>query len=96
MQPLFIAAIDFGTTFTGLAFASCLSGDHKVVLYRWDGYEGLEIKAPTAVLFHPNGEFAAFGFEAVSEYYDKDDKEKLDCYFFKNFKMELHQKKVIS
>ena len=94
MQPSFVAAIDFGTTFTGLAFASYPHGKHNVALNKWNGHEGVEVKAPTAVLFHSSGEFASFGFEAVREYYEKGDREKLDCYFFKHFKMELHQKPV--
>ena len=94
MQPSFVAAIDFGTTFTGLAFAPYPHGKQDVTLYIWDSNKGIEVKAPTTVLFHSSGKFASFGFEAVRDYYEKSDQEKLDCYFFQNFKMELQQKPV--
>ena len=94
MQPSFVAAIDFGSTFTRLAFAPYPHGKHRVAIYKWNGIEGVEAQAPTTVLFHSSGKFASFGFDAVRDYYEKSNQEKVDCYFFKNFKMELQQKPV--
>ncbi|KAK3099585.1 hypothetical protein FSP39_006557 [Pinctada imbricata] len=56
----------------------------------------MAVKAPTSVLFSPDGTFKAFGFEA-EEFFSDDTKEDRDqYYFFKNFKMILYKDKEIS
>jgi len=93
-NPLFCAAIDFGTTFTGLAFAEWGKGKTVAISWEHDGLEGIDIKAPTAVLFDSGRNFLAFGFEAVKRYSRMNDKQKSDCNYFERFKMELHHKEV--
>lgn len=52
-------------------------------------------KAPTAVLFDPDGKFEAFGFEADEKYSNLVDEESSDgWYYFQNFKMELYKQAV--
>ena len=63
------------------------NGDH-------DGPQGVELKAPTAVLFDAGRNFVAFGFDAVKKYSRMNDKQKNDCYYFERFKMELHHQEV--
>ena len=94
MNPLFCAAIDFGTTYTGLAFAEW--GKEKYVTATWehDGPKGIELKTPTAVLFDSGRSFIAFGFDAVKKYSKMNDIQKNDCYYFERFKMELHKQEV--
>ena len=93
-QPKFCAAIDFGTTYTGLGFAEW--GTEKYIVSTWslDGLQGVELKAPTVVLFDAGRNFEAFGFDAVKKYSRKSDKQKQDCYYFERFKMELHHQEV--
>ena len=96
MEPSFIVAIDFGTTFTGLAWSSYpYDQDEGIQLWRWTKLNGgKEIKTPTAVLFDEREQFLAFGFEAVDQYIELDDHEKNNYYFFLHFKMELHKERV--
>ena len=93
-HPLFCAAIDFGTTYTGLAFAEWNS--KKVVACTWeqDTPHGVEMKAPTAVLFDPGKDFSAFGHDAVKKYSRMNERNNNDWYYFERFKMELHQQEV--
>ncbi|KAL3885516.1 hypothetical protein ACJMK2_025569 [Sinanodonta woodiana] len=93
-SKLLVAAIDFGTTFSG--WACSFSHEYekeptKVYVKQWTkGY--LSQKAPTSVLIKPDGKtFEAFGYEAEDKYAElaeKEDHEK--WYFFRRFKMHLH------
>ena len=91
---LYCAAIDFGTTFTGLGFGDRKNNTTFLNVWGKGGPKGVEVKAPTTVLFNPHGIFDAFGFDAVKKYGKMNDKQKWDCYYFERFKMELHQEKV--
>ncbi|CAC5406526.1 unnamed protein product [Mytilus coruscus] len=65
-----VAAIDFGTTYSG--FAYCKHSDYRnnpanpsIYCHTWnDGASHIREKAPTCVLFKPDGTFHSFGFEA--------------------------------
>jgi len=94
---LLVAAIDFGTTFSGYAYsfkndpmkiqtnASWIAGTEKL----------LSLKTPTCVLLNPSKEFDSFGFEAENKFVNlADDNEHGGWMLFQKFKMILHNKEV--
>lgn len=96
-ERLFVAAIDFGTTYSGYAFSfrhdfekdpSKINANQTWVA----GHRNLfSLKAPTCVLLHPDKTFHSFGYEAEDKYTELfQDDEHEDWYFFKRFKMTLH------
>ncbi|CAC5426221.1 unnamed protein product [Mytilus coruscus] len=97
---LLVAAIDFGTTYSGYA---CLfkdqfdqyQGDNtKIHCPTWERDGGMTHKAPTSVLFRPNKTFHSFGFEAEKYYHDNSASiDFKEWYFFKHFKMKLYTDK---
>lgn len=90
-QKLIVAAIDFGTTFSGYAF-SFRDNWAKVFTNNWQGGSLLSHKAPTVLLLNSKAEFVAFGFDAEDQYATL-----AECgahknhYLFQRFKMILHQ-----
>lgn len=106
-ESLMVAAIDFGTTFSGYAFA--IRNDYKVDPTRVNGsvwqtgsQPGLSLKTPTCVLFDPDQHFVAFGGEAEDRYTEianedeqNDNSELTRWYFFRRFKMQLYDKQEI-
>ncbi|XP_052064446.1 heat shock 70 kDa protein 12A-like isoform X1 [Mytilus californianus] len=90
---LMVAAIDFGTTFSG--FAHCMRADMtKIYCHDWKSTYGITNKAPTSVLFKPDMTFDSFGYEAEKKYYEPEEYGDLSkWYFFKNFKMILYEYK---
>ncbi|XP_071124900.1 heat shock 70 kDa protein 12B-like [Mytilus edulis] len=96
-DPLLVAAIDFGTTFSGYAFA--FKGDFKEDPLKISGYTwtlgstaGLSLKTPTCVLFDHNGDFHSFGAEAEEKYTTlAEDEAHENWYFFRRFKMQLYR-----
>ncbi|XP_053383654.1 heat shock 70 kDa protein 12A-like isoform X2 [Mercenaria mercenaria] len=101
---LVVAAIDFGTTFTGFA----LSFSHnptQIITSTWtaENVRTPTEKAPTCVLLSPDKEFVAFGYDAEERYRTLmlEDKESGDTsnakshYFFERFKMKLYQTKKL-
>lgn len=98
---LLVAAIDFGTTYSGYAFS--LKHDYQAdpakisVNQNWvaGSMALVSLKAPTVVLFNEKKEFQSFGYEAENEYSELAlDGEHQHFYFFSRFKMRLHDKKV--
>lgn len=91
---LIVAAIDFGTTYSGYAY-SFDSEWTKVLLNKWEGGNLASYKAPTALLLNPDKSFNSFGYEAEKTYAniaEEDDDEGRSCkeyYFFHRFKMML-------
>ena len=97
---LLVAAIDFGTTYSGYAFSfkdeyqkdptkvstpNLTSGSHNLV----------SLKTPTVVLFEPNRKFYAFGHKAEDKYSElADDNQLQEWYYFRRFKMTLFDKQV--
>lgn len=95
-RKLFVAAIDFGTTYPGYAF-SATSDWSKVLTSNWTGGKVVTLKTPTALLLNSDKEFQAFGYEAEDQYLDlARDEEHEDYYFFHRFKMILHSEKASS
>ncbi|XP_071127599.1 heat shock 70 kDa protein 12A-like [Mytilus edulis] len=98
---LFVAAFDFGTTYSGYAFSLRTAPD-SIYTCNWENNNVLYRKAPTSILLNKNKDFVAFGFEAERKYIaslenddwdsDDSDQETTDEYrYFKWFKMKLHK-----
>ncbi|KAH3842748.1 hypothetical protein DPMN_116252 [Dreissena polymorpha] len=94
---IMVAAIDFGTTYSGYAFS--LKSDYdtdptKIFLNQgWiaGGASICTYKAPTVALFDNNKQFKSFGYEAEDAYSELAlDNEHEDWYYFSRFKMRLH------
>ncbi|KAL3878558.1 hypothetical protein ACJMK2_030895 [Sinanodonta woodiana] len=99
MRPcLLVAAIDFGTTYSGYAFSFRSEYDKdpcKIYTNVWNaGSRGLaSLKAPTCALFDPHKRFHSFGYEAEDKYADLAADDEADgWYFFRRFKMTLYDK----
>ena len=95
---LVVAAIDFGTTFSGYAFS--FNHDYETdptkvsVNTSWvAGTAGLmSLKTPTILLLDNSKKFVAFGYEAEEQYSDIAAEEKhKEYYYFRRFKMLLHK-----
>ena len=101
-RKLMVAAVDFGTTYSGYAFSFC--HDHiseanpdKIYLCNWvnEGGSHMYAKTPTCLLLDPDGNLHSFGIAAMEKYSSlADDNEQHDWYFFWQFKMVLHQEEV--
>ena len=93
-----VAAIDFGTCNTRLAFG--IKGPGKVDIRLVDNWEnapaGGSQMVPTCILFNSKREIVAYGWEAEEIFREYGDKEREESFLFRNFKMTLHQKKVHS
>ena len=92
-----VAAIDFGTCNTKMAFAHTpltRSVDAQVVVM--DAWENAPaaVMAPTTILIDHTGEVAAYGYEAEEKFRALPAAQAKISYLFKNFKMTLHQKEV--
>ncbi|XP_060080309.1 heat shock 70 kDa protein 12A-like [Ylistrum balloti] len=96
-QILAVAAIDFGTTFSGMAYSfvadykrSPLQIEAKV----WQSTRGSGVmshKTPTCLLLRSDQTFEAFGYEAEDQYAELAEENAHYGYrYFKNFKMILH------
>lgn len=91
---LIVAAIDFGTTYSGYAY-SFKSNWTKVFMNKWEGGQLTSHKAPTALLLNPDKSFNSFGYEAEKIYGDiatngdDEGQSSQEYYFFHRFKMML-------
>lgn len=98
---LLVAAIDFGTTYSGYAFSTrhdFLRDPTNTFLKQWvDPTSSMMYnKTSTCILFHKDKKFNKFGFEAEAKYMDLIlDKEQKDWFFFRRFKMSLYEIQVI-
>ena len=95
-KPKVVVAIDFGTTYSGYAYASIDKPDDIHLMRRSSGsHLGLQsYKLPTVLLLRENGDFHSFGYEARETYADMDETESLKYLYFEKFKMELHSRRV--
>ena len=93
-----MAAIDFGTTYSGYAFSfkSDFEKDPTNVQGKnWQAKSSGSLKAPTCILLKPDQSFEAFGYEAEDRYAElAQDEEHYDYYYFRRFKMELYRPEV--
>ena len=100
MSSLLVAAIDFGSTFSGYAFSFLHDYKRdplKISTNSWSAGVGqlMTAKTSTCVLFDSAQKFHSFGFEAEEKYSNLalDDKHH-DWYYFRRFKMMLYDKMV--
>lgn len=93
-----VAAIDFGTTYSGYAYAFTKdpSNIHIMNQRSMRTRRGYGTQQPTALLLKERGEFHSFGYEAQEYYHDLDEKEATKWLYFEKFKMELHSRQVRS
>ncbi|WAQ98321.1 HS12B-like protein [Mya arenaria] len=103
VQTIIVAAIDFGSAFSGFAFA--VRGDLKtdsenLKISTGTGFGGGKLishKTPTVLLLNPDKSFAAFGYAAEEKYKTlcEDAKERerstlKSYYYFRRLKMRLY------
>jgi hypothetical protein len=95
-QHFVVAAIDFGTTYSGYAFAFTRDADSIHMMRKWEGGDPgvTNMKTPTTLLLKPNGEFHSFGFGARDFYHDLEETEAKKWFYFEKFKMTLHSNQV--
>jgi hypothetical protein len=97
---LLVAAIDFGTTFSGYAFSFRHDFEQdptKIQVNSWNAGAAnlISFKAPTCLLLRPNRKLESFGYEAETKYSDLAmDDQHGDWYYFRRFKLRLHENKV--
>ncbi|KAL3879884.1 hypothetical protein ACJMK2_032160 [Sinanodonta woodiana] len=98
-KTMLVAAIDFGTTYSGWAFSFKHEYDTdptKIAARQWYGGQMTSMKAPTTVLIQPDAKtFDSFGYEAETKYSElvsQDNNEHKRWYYFRRFKMLLHGK----
>ncbi|KAL5012116.1 hypothetical protein ScPMuIL_010667 [Solemya velum] len=95
---LLVAAIDFGTTYSGYAFSFKHENERdpmKISANNWGAFSGgpASLKTPTTVLLTPDEQFFAFGYEAEDKYAELAlDEEHEDWFYFRRFKMMLFEK----
>ncbi|CAG2202370.1 unnamed protein product [Mytilus edulis] len=98
---LMVAALDFGTTYSGYAF-SMRSDFLKQPLdiqanpvWKAGSQKFMSLKTPTCLLLDSKQEFVAFGFDAEDQWTDLlYEEEHEEYYFFERFKMNLHNNKA--
>lgn len=99
-EPLMVAAIDLGTTFSSYAFATrgeFKDDPTKISSYAWytGSQPGLSLKTPTCILFDKVKNFFAFGAEAEDKYTElAQEEDHIHWSFFRRFKMQLYDKQV--
>lgn len=100
---MFLAAIDFGSTFSGYAYSILNDYDEDplkiTTTQKWKSMDGkITAKTPTAILFQPDKTFHSFGYQAISNYsellLETDEEDLRSWYFFQNFKMLLYNEPV--
>ncbi|XP_021373556.1 heat shock 70 kDa protein 12B-like [Mizuhopecten yessoensis] len=101
-KHLLVAAIDFGTTYSGYAFSFLHDYQRdplKISANNWTAGSGglISLKTSTCVLFKPNGDVHSFGFEAEDKYSDLSlDGEQDGWHYFRRFKMKLYENKCLN
>ncbi|XP_061164556.1 heat shock 70 kDa protein 12B-like [Saccostrea echinata] len=100
-SKMLVAAMDFGTTYSGYAFKFRHEATKKMYIKSWHKEAGSSClpseKAPTCVLLRANGEFKSFGYQAENEYSDiASEGLEEDWHFFRHFKMLLHNQEGLS
>ena len=96
-----VAAIDFGTTYSGYAFSTISNFKldplkiHANQAWNAGGRQLLSLKTPTCLLLDGGKQIVSFGYEAENDYAELalEDKHH-DHYYFSRFKMRLYNDKV--
>ncbi|KAK3102458.1 hypothetical protein FSP39_011510 [Pinctada imbricata] len=95
---LLVAAIDFGTTYSGYAFSTrhqFATERERIFAFQWASSVGRLIspKTPTCALFKPDKSLDSCGFRAEERYAElASDNSHRNWYFFKRIKMKMYQK----
>ena len=94
-EPAVVAAIDFGTSNTKLAFGVDANED-PITFTEWECAPGgdLVTMAPTTILLDETGEVVAYGWDAEQRYGTLEPVDRKSHRLFKHFKMKLHEEKV--
>lgn len=92
-----VAAIDFGTTYSGYAYAFTTQPDNIHLMRRTDSNQpGVSnYKVPCILLLKENGELDSFGNEARERYYDMDEEKARNYFYLEKFKLALHFSEVV-
>jgi hypothetical protein len=100
---LVVAAIDFGTTYSGYAFSfkNDYNENPTKVFAQTTWIAGsaalISLKTPTVLLLNKDKTFNAFGYEAENEYCRlAQNGHHKDYYYFRRFKMMLYNSMVLS
>lgn len=98
---LVVAALDFGTTYSGYAFSMKETFKSEPLNIKanqaWNsgGKQFMSLKTPTCILLDAKKDFVSFGYDAENKYADiLMDEEQDKFYYFHRFKMNLHNNKV--
>lgn len=92
-----VVAIDFGTTYSGYAYAFTSEPDAIFVMNPRGVQSGIKYggsQQPTVLLLTQDEKFHSFGYEAQEYYRDVDERESVEMLYFEKFKMELHSIEV--
>ncbi|XP_076112306.1 heat shock 70 kDa protein 12A-like isoform X1 [Mytilus galloprovincialis] len=97
-NTLLVAAIDFGTTYSGYAFSTRISFKKDKLdikanqVWNAGSKQLLSLKTPTCILLRKNLEIVSFGYQAENDYAAVvTDETEDDYYFFQQFKMKLYR-----
>jgi hypothetical protein len=92
-----VVAIDFGTTYSGYAYAFRRKPDEIHLMRRKEAGQvgGPSHKIPTILLMDEREQFHAFGYDARDTYHDMTEEESQRWLYFEKFKMELHSRKEL-
>jgi hypothetical protein len=94
-EKLLVAAIDFGSTYSGYAFSfkdDFQTNPLKIYTNNWSAEQsgGISYKAPTTVLLKPDQTFHSFGYDAEDKYAALTEADEHEgWYYFSRFKMKL-------
>ncbi|KAK3577017.1 hypothetical protein CHS0354_003080 [Potamilus streckersoni] len=92
-RRLLVAAMDFGTTYSGYGFSFTTEPMKVQTNQAWvaGSRQLISLKTPTCILLNAQKEFHSFGYQAENKYADLAmDGEHTNWYFFKHFKILLH------
>ncbi|XP_033743258.1 heat shock 70 kDa protein 12B-like [Pecten maximus] len=99
-NPIIVAALDFGTTYSGYAFQMRHDYERdplKINTNSWIGSGKLmSQKAPSSVLLSPDKKFDSFGYDAETKYSElSEENNHKGWLYFRHFKMLLHNNKTL-
>lgn len=93
-----VAAIDFGTTYSGCAFSTVQdfkTDKLSIVTIPLDDQNVISYKTPTVLLLTPEKQFHSFGAMAEDHYVYLAQRDEANMwYYFDRFKMQLYRAKV--
>ena len=92
-----VAAIDFGTTYSGYAYAFTAQPDYIHLMRRTDSNQPgvTNYKVPCILLLNEDGELDSFGNEARERYHDMEEEKARNYLYFEKFKLALHYTEVL-